>query len=233
MWGGLVYVSDVSHRLLPRSAAATAVVAHDVGVVTETSGGYPLHRFSLNAERTCRRGHSPHFSPHLEPLLCDPNLVMSSLSGSAASGEKVPEGSKEEVRAPEMAPSASRKRGRPKGSRNKRTLEALAAMAAAAPSTFVAPRATGAPSDAGVPKKRRPGHPKGSGRKTASAAAAAPLPPRHHGRPPGSKNKKAPAALGGHRLHFCEAPSGSFASSGSITALVGETGTSITGPHLS
>jgi hypothetical protein len=121
---------------------------------------------------------------------------MSSLSGSAASGDKVPEGSKEEVKAPETAPSVSRKCGRPKGSRNKSTLEALAAKAAAAASTFVAPQATGAPSDAGVLEKRRPGRPKGSGRKTASAAAAAPSLPRRRGRPLGSKNKKAPAAFG-------------------------------------
>jgi hypothetical protein len=59
MWGGLSYVSDVSHQLLPRSTAATAAVAHDVGVVTETSGGYPLRRSSLNAERARCRGHPP------------------------------------------------------------------------------------------------------------------------------------------------------------------------------
>jgi hypothetical protein len=67
---------------------------------------------------------------------------MSSLSGSAASDDQVPEESKEEVEVPETAPSTSQKRGRPKGSRNKSTLEALAAKAAA--STFAAPQATGA-----------------------------------------------------------------------------------------
>jgi hypothetical protein len=82
---------------------------------------------------------------------------MSPPSGSAASDDKVPKGSKEEVKAPETAPFTSRKRGRPKGSRNKSTLEALAVKATAAASTSVAPQATGAPSDAGVPKKRRPG----------------------------------------------------------------------------
>jgi hypothetical protein len=120
---------------------------------------------------------------------------MSSLSGSAASGDKIPEGSKEEVEAPETTPSTSRKRGRPKGSRNKSTLEDLAAKAAAAASTSVAPQAAGAPSDAGVPEKWRPSHLKGSGSKTASAAAAAPSSPRRRGRPLGSKNKKAPAAF--------------------------------------
>jgi hypothetical protein len=121
---------------------------------------------------------------------------MSSLSGSAASDDEVPERSKVEVKAPETAPSTSRKHGRPKGSRNKSTLEALTAKAATAASTSVAPQATGAPSDTGVPEKRRPGRPKGSGKKTASAAAATPSSPRHRGRPLGSKNKKAPAAFG-------------------------------------
>jgi hypothetical protein len=121
---------------------------------------------------------------------------MSFPSGSAASNDKVPERSKEEVKEPEMAPSASRKRGRPKGSHNKKTLEALAATAAAAPSTPVAHRATRASGNTGIPEKRRPGYPKGSERKTASAAAAAPSSPRRRGRPPGSRNKKAPAAFG-------------------------------------
>jgi hypothetical protein len=134
---------------------------------------------------------SPRFSPHLEPLLSEPSPIMSSLSGSAASDDQVPEGSKEEVEAPETAPSTSRKRGRPKGSHNKSTLEALAAKAAAAASTFVTPQATGAPSGAGVLEKRRPDRPKGSGKKTASAVAAAPSSSRRRGRSPGSKNKKA------------------------------------------
>jgi hypothetical protein len=85
--------------------------------------------------------------------------------------------------------------GRPKGSRNKSTLEALTAKAAAAASTSVVPQATGVPSDAGVPEKRRPGRPKGSGKKTASTAAAAPSSSHHRGRPPGSKNKKAPTVF--------------------------------------
>jgi hypothetical protein len=120
---------------------------------------------------------------------------MSSLSGSAASGDKTLEGSKEEVKALETAPSTSRKRGRPKGSRNKSTLEALAAKTATAASTSVAPWEAGAPSDAGIPEKWRPGCLKGSRRKTASAATAAPSSPRQHERPLGSKNKKAPAAF--------------------------------------
>jgi hypothetical protein len=95
-----------------------------------------------------------------------------------------------------MAPSTSRKRGRPKGSHNKKTLEALAAMAVAAPSTSVVPRATGAPGDAAIPEKRRPDRPKGSGRKTASAANAAPSPPHRRGWPPGSKNKRTPLPSG-------------------------------------
>jgi hypothetical protein len=135
---------------------------------------------------------SPHFSSHLEPLLSEPSLIMSSPSSSAASDDKVPEGSKEEVEASELAPSTSQKRGRPKGIHNKSTLEALAAKAIAAASTSIAPQATGAPSDAGIPEKWRPGRPKGSGKKTASAAATAPSSSRRRGRPLGSKNKKAP-----------------------------------------
>jgi hypothetical protein len=118
---------------------------------------------------------------------------MSSPSGSTASDDKVLEGSEKEVEAPEMAPSVSWKRGRPKGSRNKSTLEALAAKATAAASTSVTPQAAGASGDASIPEKRRPGRSKGSGKKTAPAAAAAASSSRHCGRPLGSKNKKAPA----------------------------------------
>jgi hypothetical protein len=120
---------------------------------------------------------------------------MSSPSGSTASDDKVSEGSEREVEAPGARPSVSRKRGRPKGSRNKSTLEALAAKAAAAASSSAASQAAGVPGDAGIPEKRRPGRPKGSGKKTASMAAAAPLSPRRHGRPLGSKNKKALAVF--------------------------------------
>jgi hypothetical protein len=119
---------------------------------------------------------------------------MSSLSGSAAGGDKVPERSEKEAQAPETVPPASRKRGRPNGSRNKKTLEALAAATTVAPSTSVATRAARAPGDADILEKRGPGHPKGSGRKTAPAAAATPSSPRRRGRPPGSKNKKTLAA---------------------------------------
>jgi hypothetical protein len=120
---------------------------------------------------------------------------MSSPSGSTASDDKVPEGSKEEVEAPERAPSASRKRGRPKGSRNKSTLEALTAKATAAASTSVAPQAAEASGDTGIPEKWRLGHLKGSGKKAASAADAAPSLSRHRGRPLGSKNKNAPTVF--------------------------------------
>jgi hypothetical protein len=123
---------------------------------------------------------------------------MSSLSGSAVGGDKIPEGSEKGATAPEMTPPTSRKRGRPKGSRNKKTLEALAAAAAAAvaPSTSAATRTARVPGDAGVPEKRGPGRPKGSGRKTAPAAVATPSSPRRRGRPPSSKNKKTLAILG-------------------------------------
>jgi hypothetical protein len=121
---------------------------------------------------------------------------MSSLSGSAVGSDKIPEGSEKEAKAPEMTPPASRKRGHPKGSHNRKTLEALTATAAIAPSTSVATRATRASGDVGIPGKRGPGRPKGSRRKTAPAAAATPSLPRRRGRPPGSKNKKTLAASG-------------------------------------
>jgi hypothetical protein len=121
---------------------------------------------------------------------------MSSLSSFTVGGDKVPEGSEKVAKAPEMSPPASRKRGRPKGSRNKKTLEALAAVAAVAPSTSVATRATRAPGDVGIPEKWGPGHPKGSGRKATPAAVATPSSLHRRGRPLGSKNKKTLAALG-------------------------------------
>jgi hypothetical protein len=137
----------------------------------------------------------PHFSPHFELRLSETSPVMSSPSGSTASDDKVPEGSEKEVEAPEAAPSVPRKHGRPKGSRNKSTLEALAAKASAAASTSVAPPAAGASGDAGAPEKRGPGRPKGSGKKTAAAATTAPSSSCRRGRPLGSKNKKAPAVF--------------------------------------
>jgi hypothetical protein len=120
---------------------------------------------------------------------------MSSPSDSTTSDDKIPEGSEKGVEVPETTPSPTQKRGRPKGSRNKSTLEALVAKAAAAASTSAAPQAAGASSGAGVPEKRRPGRPKGSGKKPASAAGAAPSSSRRRGWPPGSKNKQAPAVF--------------------------------------
>jgi hypothetical protein len=139
---------------------------------------------------------------------------MSSPSGSTASDDKILEGSKEEVEpdlrsslsystasslscscCPVTAPSASQKRSRLKGSRNKSTLEALAAKATAAASTSVAPQTAGASSSTGVPEKWRPRRLKGSGKKTASTVATNPSPSHYRGRPPGSKNKKASAVF--------------------------------------
>jgi hypothetical protein len=130
-----------------------------------------------------------HFSFALEPSLLELDPAMSPVNG-----DKAPEGVREEVEAPETAPSAPRGRGRPKGNRNKSTLEALVAKAAAAASSSVAPQSTGAPSDAVLLGKRKPGRPKGSGKKTAPAAVAAPSSSRR-GRPPGSKDKKASAVF--------------------------------------
>jgi hypothetical protein len=120
--------------------------------------GLPFRPSSLNTERVSCAGHSP-----LLPLPLD----MSSPSDSTASDVKVPEGSEGEVDAPGAAPSVSRKRGRPKGSRNKSTLEALAAKATAAASSSFAPQVARASGDAGIPEKRKPGRPKGSGNQAA------------------------------------------------------------------
>jgi hypothetical protein len=120
---------------------------------------------------------------------------MSSLSGSTIRGDGVLEGSGKKAEAPEKMPPASRKRGRPKGSCNKRTLAALAAEAAAS-TTTAATGAALAPGGEGVPEKWGPGRPRGSRRKTVPTTAAAPSSSRRHGRPPGSRNKKTLAALG-------------------------------------
>jgi high mobility group AT-hook protein 2 len=138
------------------------------------------------------RAHS-YFSLRLDPLLSDLSLTMPSLSGSTAGGDEILEGGEKKTEALEMTPPASRKRGCPKGSRNKKTLAALAAAAAAATTRSTAARALG---DAGVLEKQGPGRPRGSEKKTAPTAAAAPMPPRRRGRPPGSKNKRNLATLG-------------------------------------
>jgi high mobility group AT-hook protein 2 len=135
-----------------------------------------------------------HFSFALEPSLLELGPTMSSPSHFPASGDKVSEGDREEIVVPESAPSVPRGRGRPKGSRNKSTLEALTAKAAAAASSSATPQATGAPSGAGILEKRKPSRPKGSEKKTALATVATPSSSRR-GRPPGSKNKKAPAVF--------------------------------------
>jgi hypothetical protein len=127
--------------------------------------------------------------------------AMSSLGGSAVGGEGVPEkwgpshlkGSGKKIEAPEMMPPASQKCGRPKGSHNQKT---LAALAAATTATTTASGAALALGGKGVPKKRGPSHPRGSRRKTAPTAVAAPSLPRRRRWPPGCKNKRTLAALG-------------------------------------
>jgi hypothetical protein len=128
---------------------------------------------------------------------------MSSLGNPAVGGEGVPEkrgpsrpkGSRKKTEALEMSPPASRKCRCPKGSRNQKTLAALVAATAIAPTTIAVAGAALALRSEGAPKKRGPGHPRGSGRKTASTAAAAPSSPRRRRWPPGSKNKRTLAAL--------------------------------------
>jgi high mobility group AT-hook protein 2 len=134
------------------------------------------------------RAHFPSLL-RLSSKLCS---AMSSLSGSAAEGE----GSGKKTEAPEMAPPASWKRGRPKGSRNKKTLAALAATAATAVTPTAATGVALAPGGEGVPKRRGPGRPRKGGRKDAPTPVAASSPSRRRGRPPVSKNKKTLAALG-------------------------------------
>jgi hypothetical protein len=192
--GGLAYVGDASrqfpHDLLwqPQRLPSSKGTRH--------GGGYQKRRvspprcFSLNARCARGRGHIPTSPLALSLSSPSPSPVMSSLSGSAIGGDKVPERGEEEAQVPKTVPPASRKRGRLKGSHNKKTLEALAAPAAVAPSTSVATRAARAPGDVSVPEKRGPSHPKGSGKKTASAAATAPSSSHRRGRPPGSKNKR-------------------------------------------
>jgi hypothetical protein len=86
----------------------------------------------------------------------------------------------------------SRKRGRPLGSRNQKT---LAAAAAAVPAVAASVGAALAVGGVDVPRKRGPGHPKGSKKKMAMVAMVAPSPTHRRGRPSGSKNKKTLAAF--------------------------------------
>jgi high mobility group AT-hook protein 2 len=95
-----------------------------------------------------------------------------------------------------MAPPASRKCGRPKGSRNKKTLAALTAATATAVTPTAATGVALAPGGEGVLERRGRGHPRKGGRRDAPTATAASSPSRRRGRPPGSKNKKTLAALG-------------------------------------
>jgi hypothetical protein len=91
---------------------------------------------------------------------------------------------------------ASHKHGHPKGSYNQKTLAALAATAAVAPTIAAAIGVAPAFGGKGAPRKQGPGRPKGSRKRAALAAVAAPSPPHHRGQPPSSKNKKTLAALG-------------------------------------
>jgi high mobility group AT-hook protein 2 len=162
--------------------------AHDAGTVTETLGAIPSPLLFKCRERSWLRAHFPSFlrlSSKLYP-------AMSSPSCSAAEGE----GSGKKTEAPEMAPPASRKRGRPKGSRNKKSLAALAAAATTAIALAAATGVALAPSGEGVQSRWGPGRSRKGGRKDAPTVAAASSPPRHRGRPLGSKNKKTLAALG-------------------------------------
>jgi hypothetical protein len=119
---------------------------------------------------------------------------MSSLEGPGTGGEGAPEkrrpgrpkGREKKAESPVATPLVSRKRGRPLGSRNLKTLAALAAVAAtvpavaasvgAAPAVAASVGAVPAVGGVDVPRKRGPGRPKGSKKKTAMVAAVAPSP---------------------------------------------------------
>jgi hypothetical protein len=94
-----------------------------------------------------------------------------------------------------VIPPVPRKRGRPLGSRNQKTLAALAATAATVPAIAASTGAVSASGDVDVLRKRGPSRPKESGKRAATVAAFAPSPVRRRGRPPGSKNKKTLTAL--------------------------------------
>jgi hypothetical protein len=122
-------------------------------------GWLPKHQVSSPSpllfkcrERPWLRAHSQ-LSLRLEPLLSEPSPIMSSFNGFTIGGDKIPEGSKKEAKALEMTPPASRKHGRPKESRNKKTLEALTAVATVAPSTYAVTQAARAPGDMGISEK--------------------------------------------------------------------------------
>jgi hypothetical protein len=145
--------------------------------------------------RSRSRAHS-HFSLCLEPLLSELSPAMSSLSGSAVGGDEIPEGSEKKAEATEIMSPASRKRSRPKGSRNKKSLVALVVAAAAATTPSAATRAARALGDAGVPEKWGPGRPRGSGRKSTSTGAATPSLPYRREWPPAAKTRRPSLPLG-------------------------------------
>jgi hypothetical protein len=125
--------------------------------------------------------------PFLRPSskLC---LAMPFLSGSAAEGE----GSGRRTEAPEMAPPAPQKRGRPKGSRNKKTLAALEAVAATTVTPTAAAGVALAPGGERAPSRRGP-----AARGKEEGAT------RRRWRP----LLRRPAAAGGHRAARTRRPS--------------------------
>jgi hypothetical protein len=120
-------------------------------------------------------------------FLLEHNPTMSSLGGPGIGGEGAPEKRRPGRPKGSGKKPVSRKRGHPLGSRNQKTLVALAAAAAAGPAVAASIGAALAVGGVDVPRKRGPGRPKGSKKK---AATVAPSPGHHRGRPPGSKNKK-------------------------------------------
>jgi hypothetical protein len=106
-------------------------------------------------------------------LLPELSPSMSSPEGLDAGGEGVPEkrgpgrpkGSVKTAAMPATTMLASGKRGRPKGSRNQKTLAALAVVAAAAPNAAAAARVAPSLGDEGALRKRGPVARRGVGRR--------------------------------------------------------------------
>jgi hypothetical protein len=231
MWGGLTYVRDVSHQLPPRSAAATTAVAHDAGVVTEMSGGYSLRRSSLNAERARCRKH-PLASPLISSLSfpsparsCRPLAVpLPAMTRSRRGARRRSRRRRRrlhisETRSPEREPQQEHLGG-PRGEGRRRCLHLCRAPGDRGSQRRGRPRETEARPSEGEREEDRFRGGCCSFITSPSWTTA------------GQQEQEGPRCLWGRRLHFREAPSNGYTSSGAITALAGETGAPTAGLHL-
>jgi hypothetical protein len=128
--------------------------------------------------------------------------------------------------------SGKRGPGRPKGSRNRKTLAALATAAAAAPTTAAATGAALALDGEDAPKKRGPGRPKGergkgdTGGGRSSFAASPPWAAS------GQQEQENPCCSRGRCLRARESPHGGLFIGRSFSALAGAPGAPAAGLHL-